>query len=347
MPETLRRILPIVNRAGQAMLTLVGVSILSFLLLRVMPGDPVGLILGRLAPEEAIAAQTKAMGLDQPLYIQYSRYVGDFVQGDWGFSYSSGSPVSTLIGQRLPATLELAGLAFIIATVSAVVIGLFSTLIDSRLINSVANGLSHLGLGTPPFWLALVALVVLSQRFDVLPGPEGRLSLGTGPPPDITGLYTVDALLSLNFSVAADAFMHLILPATVLAFAPFAFLLRLLRANLTETASEPFVLLARARGNSRFRTYLRHVLPNAILPTLTIAGIMLAELAAGSVLVEEVFAWPGLGKLMIDAIGAGDFTVVQTFILLSACLYVAVNATVDVLYRVIDPRISADGMVGA
>jgi peptide/nickel transport system permease protein len=182
-------------------------------------------------------------------------------------------------------------------------------------------------------------MIVFFERLHWLPGPDGRLSLGVAPPPAITGLYTIDALLAGQFSTFADAAAHLVLPVVTLGLAPMSFLLRLLRANLLDVAREPFVTVARSRGLRRWTVFRRHVLPNAALPTLTAAGLLLGQLLAGSVLVEKVFNWPGVGALVTDGVLRQDFAVVQAFILISAFIYVAANLVVDIAAGVIDPRV--------
>src|SRR5262249_32674230 len=228
------------------LVTLFGASVLAFLFVRVLPGDPVRLILGRLATPQAVAAQRHAMGLDQPLPAQYYHYISSFFRGDWGFAYTLGQPVTTVIGSRVPASLELALYAFTLAFVMSVTLALLVTYRRRRWADSLVRGVSFIGLGTPPFWLALPLLLVFTQHFHWLPGPEGRLSENVNPPPAVTHLYTVDALIAGQFGTFWDALRHLVLPAVTLAFASFAFLVRLLRANLLEVSREPFMTVVRA-----------------------------------------------------------------------------------------------------
>jgi len=319
--------------------TVLGVSIIAFMLLRVLPGDPVRLALGRLASQDAVDAQRIHMGLDQPLVVQYWRYITDFFSGNWGFAYSMGAPTQDLIVQRLPATVELGVVAFVLAFVAALFAVLISTYRRRPWLDSTVRGVAYVGLGTPPFWFALLLLLLFSQQLAIFPGPEGRLSAFAAPPPHVTGLYLVDSLLVLDFATFGDALLHLVLPAIALGFAPFALLTRILRANMLETSRDPFVVVARSLGNGRWRAHTHHVLPNAFLPTLTISGILLAELLVGSVLIERIFGWPGVGALAIDAISRQEYSVIQVFILLSAVGYVLVNVLVDVLSSLIDPRI--------
>jgi peptide/nickel transport system permease protein len=208
------------------------------------------------------------------------------------------------------------------------------------------RGVEFFGLGTPPFWFGLVLLIVFFEYLGWLPGPEGRLEPGRPAPPEVTRLYTVDALLAGDLATFWDAVEHLILPSVALALAPFAFLVRLLRASLLEVSREPFIVVVRSKGLGRWPAFSRHALPNAFLPTLTAAGLLLAQLIAGSVLVEKVFNWPGVGALVVDSILRQDFAVVQAFILLGAFAYVVVNLIVDILYGVIDPRVRVPSAAG-
>jgi peptide/nickel transport system permease protein len=316
-----------------------GASLIAFFLLRVLPGDPARLVVGPLATPEALKQQENAMGLHQPVWTQYWRYIKGFVTGDWGFAYSAGETVRQQIGARLPATLELGFYAFVFSFVLAVLLALLATYRRRPVVDGTVRALSFFGLGTPPFWFGLVALLLFTQKWHVLPGPDGRLSPNYQPPPTVTHFYTIDALIAGQWGTARDAFAHLVLPVVTLALPPFAFLVRLLRANLLDISRENFIVVVRSKGLGRWPAYARHALPNAFLPTLTASGLLLAQLLTGSVLVETVFNWPGVGALVVDSILRQDFAVVQTFILLSAVFYVAINLTVDILYGYIDPRV--------
>jgi peptide/nickel transport system permease protein len=327
------------SRTGGALFAIFGASVVSFVFLRALPGNPARLVVGPLASEETVKQQAHAMGLDQPLYIQYWRYIYGFVRGDWGFSYTAGASVRSQIGARLPASIELGLYAFLVAVVGAVALALLATYRRRRVVDGTVRGLSFIGLGTPPFWLGLAVLLLFSEKWHVFPGPEGRLSPNTAAPPAITHLYTVDALLTGRFGTWWDATQHLVLPVFVLALAPMAYLLRLLRVNLLEVSRENFIVVARSTGASRLTAHRRHALPNAFLPTLTVSALLFAQMIGGSVLVEKVFNWPGVGALVAESVLRQDFAVVQAFVLLGAIVYVVLNLGVDVMYGVIDPRV--------
>jgi ABC-type dipeptide/oligopeptide/nickel transport system permease component len=322
-----------------------GASIISFIFLRLAPGDPARLVVGANAPESAVRALQDQMGLNQPIYEQYWRYVSDFFQGDWGFSYSNGTSVSKLFSERIPASIELGLCAFVLAVILAVTFSLVATYRPRKSTNRALQGFTYLGLGTPPFWLGLLALIIFFETFHILPGPEGQLPPDVAPPPSVTNFVLVDSVLAGDWSTLWDAMVHLILPVTVLALAPAAYLTRLLHSNLVEVSEEPFLTTVRSKGVSRWKTAFRHALPNAALPTLTAAGPVFAELLVGSVFVETVFNWPGIGQLTVQSILRQDYSVVETFVLLSATVYVALNLLIDVLATVLDPRVRAPSAV--
>jgi ABC-type dipeptide/oligopeptide/nickel transport system permease component len=316
-----------------------GATILAFLLLRALPGNPARLIVGPLATPQAVASVSHQIGIDKPIFTQYWLFISHFFQGDWGYSYADGKSVSALIGERLPATIELAIFSFLITMLAAVVGALFVTYRRRPIADRILRAVSYLGFGTPPFFVALLLLVVFFRSFHILPGPEGRLGLQSTPPPTLTHMYTLDALLAGQFGTFWSSLEHLILPSVALGLSSFSFIVRLLRANLLEISREPFITVARGKGLRRWTAFRRHALPNAFLPTLTAGGLVLGEFLAGSVLIERVFNWPGVGSLVFDAITKQDYAIVQTFILLSAVMFVLVNLAVDLLYAVIDPRV--------
>lgn len=300
----------------------------------------VRLIVGPFANDQTIAEMTAKLGLDQPIWQQYVTYISNFVTGDWGFSFSVGQPVLDHFAERLPASIELALFAFALAFFGALLIAVLSGYSGSRKVDGTVRGLALICVGVPPFWLSLVLLIVFFEQLGWLPGPVGR-----GPEPDIsvTGLYVLDALIGGQGEVFWQNLRALALPSIALALGPMGFLIRLLRANLLDVAGEPFVTVLAAKGVSPLAVHVRHILPNAFLPTLTAAGLLLAQLLGGSVLVERVFTWPGIGGYVVDGILRQDYSAVQAFILLSAFAYVVVNLAVDLLYGWIDPRIRQGG----
>ncbi len=318
---------------------ILGATILAFIIMRALPGNPARLIVGPLATPQALASVRHEIGLDKPVFTQYWLYISHFFEGNWGYSYADGKSVSALIGERLGATIELALFSFFITMLFAVVFALLVTYRRRPIADRILRLVAYLGFGTPPFFVALILLIVFFRSFHVLPGPEGRLGLQANPPPTVTHLYTVDALIAGRFGTFWSSIEHLILPGIALGLSSFSFIVRLLRANLLEISREPFITVARGKGLRRWTAFRRHALPNAFLPTLTAGGLVLGEFLAGSVLIERVFNWPGIGSLVFDAIVKQDYAIVQTFILLSAVMFVIVNLVVDLLYAVIDPRV--------
>jgi ABC-type dipeptide/oligopeptide/nickel transport system permease component len=327
------------SRLLSALGALIGASLIAFLTLRVVPGDPARLILGAFATDEALQKLREEMGLNAPLFTQYFKYLSDFVSGNWGFSYSTGEAVVAQLAARLPATLELGLSGFALAVAAAIVFGPIAAFRPNRPADKAIRGVALFGLGVPQFWLGLMLMVIFFEQLHLLPGPDGRMSPDMATPATITGFLTIDTLLAGDLKAFFDALAHLLLPAVTLALAPFAFLVRLLRANLLDKSRDAYVLVARSRGLSRWRAFITHALPNAALPTLSAAGLLLGQLLAGSVLVERSFNWPGIGALVTDSILRQDFAVVQAFILLSACAFVITSTLVDLLAAAIDPRL--------
>lgn len=328
----------ILRRVGISLATIFGASVFAFILLRVVPGDPARAIAGDMATEDAVAALRADMGLDQNLFVQYWRYMRAVFTGDLGFSYSTGGTVNSLLGDRLPATIELGVLAVIFAIGTAVLFASLAVYSNSRWADRLLRTASSLAMGSPPFWIALLALMVFAVQFGVFPGPEGRLSPGLVPPADITGLYSVDALLAGNIPLMFNALWHLVLPAAIIGIGPFAFLSRLYRSQLRSTRRETFVMVARSHGLTKFPVFNRHIAPHGLLSILPAGSLLFADLLTGSLLVEKVFGWPGIGSMTADAIIQKDFAVVQAVLLLAAVLYVVVSLLADVILTTVDPR---------
>jgi ABC-type dipeptide/oligopeptide/nickel transport system permease component len=327
------------SRIGTALISIVGVSMLSFALLRVTPGDPVGLVLGPFATKSARQALAEQMGLGKPLWQQYLDYVGGVLRGDWGYSYSAGVSVREILLSRLPASLEIGIGALVFTVVAATLIAVVKVLSKKRLVRRALDLVTFIGLSLPQFWLALLLLVVFSEFLGVLPGPEGRLGPDFVPPPTVTGLYTVDALLAGDLRLFADAFRHLLLPSIALGLYSMSFLSRVLYANLAVSARQPFVRMSVMRGLTVRQATIRHALPNALVTSLTAAGVLVGTLLTGGVLIEGVFAWPGIGAAVTGGVQKQDYSVVQAFILFSAVAYVVTNLAVELAITRLDPRI--------
>ena len=277
------------------------------------------------------------LGLDLPLYQQYGRYLLDLVQGDLGTSIRTNRPVLEDLQAFFPATLELAVVALFLAIVVGVPLGVLSAVYHNRAIDQIARTLAVTGISTPAFWLGLGAIVLFYGHLGWLPG-GGRLSEGLAPPTTITGFYLIDALLAGNFSLFMDALKHLILPAATLGFVTLGVIARQIRSAMLDQLGEDYIRTARAYGLSRWTVILRHALPNALIPSVTVLGLTLGDLLYGAVLTETVFAWPGIGRYLTSALFAGDTTAIMGGTLLLGMCFILINNVTDLLVRLLDPR---------
>ncbi len=320
------------------LLVVFGVSLITFTISHLIPGDPARLIAGDRASDALVAGIRHQLGLDLPLYQQYGRYVLDLVQGDLGTSIRTNRPVLEDLQAFFPATLELALVALFLAIVVGVPLGVLSAVYHNRAIDQIARTLAVTGISTPAFWMGLGAIVLFYGHLGWLPG-GGRLSEGLTPPNTITGFYLIDSLLAGNFSLFVDALKHLILPAATLGFVTLGVISRQIRSAMLDQLGEDYIRTARAYGLSKWTVILRHALPNALIPSVTILGLTLGDLLYGAVLTETVFAWPGMGAYVVKSIQSLDFPAVMGFAILVSFIYVLLNMAIDLLYRVIDPRI--------
>ena len=320
------------------LLVVFGVSLITFTISHLIPGDPARLIAGDRASDALVAGIRHQLGLDLPLYQQYGRYVLDLVQGDLGTSIRTNRPVLEDLQAFFPATLELALVALFLAILVGVPLGVLSAVYHNRAIDQIARTLAVTGISTPAFWLGLGAIVLFYGHLGWLPG-GGRLSEGLTPPSTITGFYLIDALLEGNFSLFVDALKHLILPAATLGFVTLGVISRQIRSAMLDQLGEDYIRTARAYGLSKWTVILRHALPNALIPSVTVLGLTLGDLLYGAVLTETVFAWPGMGAYVVKSIQSLDFPAVMGFAILVSFIYVLLNMAIDLLYRVIDLRI--------
>ena len=329
----------ILRRLALAAVTLAGVVVAVFIMTHLLPSDPAALRAGPLASEELIAQYRREMRLDQPLYVQFADYARDLVRGDLGNSWRTEQPVRDELGQRLPATLELAATALAFALLIGLSLGILSAVYFGKWIDHAARVFATLGASLALFWLALVGVQVFYYNLRWAPPPLGRLTVGLPEPPAVTGLFTLDGLLAGDRAIFADALGHLWLPALTLAFVVSAPLIKIVRAAMLEALSSDFVRTARAIGLSSRQVVLVDALRNAFIPVLTTVGIVFGYLMAGNVIIERVFSWPGIGYYAWNALITNDFNAVQGFVLLIAVVYVLLNLFIDLAYGIIDPRI--------
>ncbi|MCP9850715.1 ABC transporter permease [Cyanobium sp. Morenito 9A2] len=313
------------------------IASLVFLLLRVAPGDPIDALLGTRAPEAARAALRQQLGLDQPLLVQYGHFLNDLVRGNLGESLTNQTPVAEVIRQSLPASLELGVVALLIAAVLGLAAG-FSGIARPEGKLDLAGRLY--GIGTyalPPFWAAMVVQLIFAVGLGWF--PVGGRFPPTLMPPGGTGFYLLDSLLAGNSQQLLGSLRHLVLPAATLGLLLSGIFDNALRLNLRRALRSDYVEAARSRGIGERQVVLRHALPNALLPVLTITGITVASLIGGALLIEVTFSWPGIAFRLQEAISQRDYNLVQGIVVVVAALVVLVSVTVDVLVALLDPRI--------
>jgi ABC-type dipeptide/oligopeptide/nickel transport system permease component len=316
-----------------------GVLALTFFLSRVVAGDPVELFVPDSATAQQRADMKEKFGLDKPVGQQFVLYMSNAIHGDLGDSIFTGRPVTDDLRDRLPATLELAVLAFALAAAGGVVLGVGSAIIRDGPVNFVLRATTLFGISVPGFWLGLVVLYVFSYLFRLFPGPVGRYPIGAATPHGATGLFTLDSLLAGDWASLGTSLHHLALPAFTLGFVSLAPIARITRSAMLDVLSSEHVRSARALGISSRTIYFRYALKNALLPVLTIVGATLGFMVAGTVLVESVFNWPGVGLYALGALQRADFPALQGFVVWAAVVYVMAYMLVDVFYYVADPRI--------
>jgi peptide/nickel transport system permease protein len=327
-------------RLGALILLSLGITLVSFLLTHLVPGDPAAANLGQraLSDPSIVAAFRAKYGLDKPLPVQYLRYLGGLLHGDLGMSQQSNRPVSTDLAEYVPATLELACTAILLSLIIGVGLGVIAAMRRDTWIDQVLRVVSLAGVSMPTFWLALAAFFVFFFKLGILPG-GGRLDPGLDAPPQVTGLYTVDSLVAGQWSTFENALWHLILPALVLAAYTVGMLTRFTRASMLEVLGNDYIRTARAKGLPERVIVLRHVLRPALVPILTVAGLAFGSLLSGTVLVEQIFSWSGIGQYAYQSALNLDLPAIMGVSLVVAVIYVTVNFAVDLLYGVVDPRI--------
>ncbi|WP_295463487.1 ABC transporter permease subunit [uncultured Pseudomonas sp.] len=328
----------IARRFGLLIPTFFGVTLLTFALIRLIPGDPVEVMMGerRVDPQMHAEAMHR-LGLDKPLYQQYFDYIGNLAQGNLGESLRSRVGVWDEFTTLFPATFELTVSAMLFATVFGVLAGILAALRRGTTVDHGVMGAALTGYSMPIFWWGLLLIMLFSVQLGWTP-VSGRLDLLYDIPPR-TGFMLIDTLLSDEPGAFVDALKHLILPAIVVGTIPLAVIARMTRSAMLEVLREDYVRTARAKGLSPARVVFVHALRNALIPVLTVLGLQVGSLLSGAVLTETIFSWPGIGKWLIEAIGARDYPVVQNGILLIATLVILVNFVVDILYGLVNPRI--------
>lgn len=329
----------VLRRLALAALTVWLVTVVVFAITNILPGNPALVRLGAFATPEAIAAEEERLGLDRPLVQRYLDFAGGAVQGDLGQSFKTERPVVDDLLDRLPATLEIALASTLLATLVGIPLGFLAAARRGSRTDHLVRNIAALAAATPIFWLGLMLSFVFAHQLGWAPGPVGRLPLGTDPPPEVTSLYTVDSLLAGDFGLFSKVLGQLALPALTLAIIELAPITKMARSAMLEILDTEYVRASRAIGFSGRQIFRQDALRNALIPLLTMMGIVLGYLLAGNVIVEVVFSWPGIGRYAYGAVTSNDFNAIQGFILMVATIYVVLNLVIDLLYAVIDPRI--------
>jgi dipeptide transport system permease protein len=329
----------IVQRLLLAIPSLVGVVIVTFLLTRALPGDTAAYFAGPAATQEAIEQIRVKLGLDKPLIVQFGRYVQDLARGELGMSLTTGQPVATDIRTRLPASAELTLLGLMVSMLIAVPLGIFAATRPGSLVDHLCRVIATAGVSLPVFFTGLILVYVFYYLMGLAPAPLGRLDIFFSPPPQVTGFFLIDSLIARDGDMFLACLKQLILPVMTLAIFSIAPIARMTRASMLAVLASDFVRTARASGLSPKTVIVTYAFRNAMLPVITTLGMVFSFLLGANVLVEKVFAWPGIGSYAVEALVASDFAPVQGFVLTMAVMYVALNLLIDILYGVVDPRV--------
>jgi peptide/nickel transport system permease protein len=333
-----RLLVYVVQRLFWTAFLVAGITLLTFAMTNVIPADPARAAAGLEAREEQVQEMRRRMGLDRPLHVQYFGYMTSLVHGDWGIAGRSQRPVLDEIKDHLPATLELVAASMALAVALGIPKGILAAIFRGSLLDRVLQTLAVAGTALPAFWLALLLQLLFFLYFRLLPA-GGRFTIIGTPPESVTRLYVVDALLAGNLPALKTALLHLVLPAVTLSLGLLANLTRITRKSVLNVLARDFVRTARAKGLGGRAVIFRHVLKNAAIPIITIAGLQTGYLFSSSVLVEVVFSWPGLGLYAVEAIGFLDFKAIMGATLVIAFIFVLINLVVDLSYALVDPRI--------
>lgn len=338
MPIKSQTIAAVAKRLINSVGVLLVLSVLIFGFMRAIPGDPIYTLLGEEeTTEEQYEELRRALGLDQPLHVQYLRWLGRVVQGDFGRSLQTNEPVLPTVFERFKATVELAFMAVLFGATLGITAGTISAVKRDTIFDQAAMLISLAGISMPVFWMGIILIIIFSVELNLLP-VSGMISFTTSID-RVTGFPLLDAIITGNGEAVRDLLSHLILPTIALGFTPAALIARTTRASMLEVIHEDYVKAGMARGLSFGQVLRRHIMRNAMIPVVTVTGLQLGVYLGGSIVTETVFSWPGLGRFVIDAIYARDYPVVQGAVLVFALVVVIVNLIVDLTYTMLDPRV--------
>ncbi|SFG65323.1 peptide/nickel transport system permease protein [Desulfotomaculum arcticum] len=330
----------IIKRLLMIVPVIIGVSILSFMLIHLVPGDPARMMLGERATPKAMEELRETLGLNDPLPVQYLRFANHALHGDLGGSIRSKLPVTEEMASKFPATLELAFFAMLIAVIVGGLAGIISSVKPYSFFDNISMGAALFGVSIPIFWLGLMMIWFFGVNLHILP-PSGRISVGVELH-KITNMYLLDSIITGNWKAFKDVLAHIIMPSIALSTIPMAMVARVTRSSMMEVLGQDYIRTAWAKGLPGRLVIFRHALKNAFLPVLTVIGLQFGYLLGGAVMTEAIFSWPGVGRWLFVAISARDIPIVQGGILMVALVFVIINLIVDILYTYVDPRIRLD-----
>ena len=332
-----------IRRLFAALPSLIGVVIVTFVLTRALPGDPAAYFAGPAATQAAIEEVRQRLGLDRPWWEQFVSYIAELIRGDFGTSLTTGQPVGWELATRLPASVELTLLGLGFAVAVAVPLGAIAATRPNGWLDQVVRVTATAGVSLPTFFTGLLLVYVFYYVLGWAPAPLGRLDVFYSAPPSVTGFYTIDALIAGDGETFVQAVAQLILPALTLGIFALAPLARITRGAMLEVLGSDYIRTARAAGLTPAKILVVYGFRNAVLPVLTVLGMVLSFLLGANVLVEKVFAWPGIGSFAVEALVASDYAPVQGFVLVMAVLYVLLNLAIDLAYGLLDPRVRLEG----
>jgi peptide/nickel transport system permease protein len=340
LEDTSVKAIKVLERVLMTIPTALGVAIMVFIFMRLTPGDPVDIMMGETVgvSEVEMEAMRRDLNLDKPILLQLWLFLTDILRGDLGDSYVKKLPVSELILEHVPATVELALGALIFGLALAVPIGIASAVKQHSFIDRASMAGAFLGISMPAFWLGLVLILIFSVWLGVSP-VQGRIDQAMELT-KVTGFYVLDSILTGNWAALVSTLRHLILPSITLGATLAAIVARVLRSSLVEILRADYITLARAKGQTEFLVIMKHAVRNALIPTVTVIGLEVGSLLGGNMIVETIFSWPGLGRLVVSAIFNRDFPLVQASVMTYAFIFVMANLTVDILYTYLNPKIT-------
>lgn len=332
----------VLTRLLQAIPTIFGILVVCFLLTRALPGDPAAYFSGYMADEASIEQVRENLGLNQSMPMQFVTYVGDLIQGDLGVAISTGQTVTQELAKRLPASLELTLGALLLSLLIAIPLGVLAATRPNSWVDHLCRFLVTAGVSLPTFFTGLALLYIFYYLLGWAPPPIGRLDMMFLPPETVTGFYTIDSLIAGDWALFKASLAQMALPVITLALFTLAPIARMTRAAMLQTLSSDYVRTARAAGLSSRRVLVTYAFRNALLPVVTTLGMVFSFVLGANVLVEKVFAWPGIGSFAVEALVVSDYAAVQGFVLSMALLFVSLNLLIDLAYTLIDPRVSEE-----